>query len=167
LRPYAVPIGALDLDPDNARTHPKKQLAQVRKHLERVGQLEPVLYQRKGKRGIVRVGNARLVAAKELGWKYIAAIDPKLTDDQWAYHSLLDNRAAEMGGWDADRYAELVQSVIGDIENPKVDPADLNISEAELRDAMGITKKKPKASARHVVMTCPKCGKQFKLKGDE
>ena len=71
LRPLAVPIGSLVLDPENARRHDRRNIEAVKASLTRFGQVKPVVVQERGR--IVRAGNATVEAAIELGWTEIAA----------------------------------------------------------------------------------------------
>ena len=72
LRRLAVPCSSLHLDPDNARLHPEENIEAIRKSLAEFGQDQPLVVQKQGR--IVRKGNDRLKAARELGWKWIAAL---------------------------------------------------------------------------------------------
>ena len=65
LRPLAVSIDSLNLDPANARLHDEKNLAAIKGSLARFGQRLPLVVQKQGM--IVRAGNGRVVAAKMLG----------------------------------------------------------------------------------------------------
>ena len=48
LRPLAVPIGELTLDPQNARTHDEANVAAIAASLAEFGQLKPVVANRDG-----------------------------------------------------------------------------------------------------------------------
>jgi DNA modification methylase len=109
LRPLAVPIASLNLDPANARRHPEKNLDAIRSSLAQFGQRKPIVVQRTGM--IVRAGNGTLLAARALGWTEIAAVvidDDNATALQFA---IADNRTAELAEWDDEVLAQLLQGM--------------------------------------------------------
>ena len=113
LRPLAVPIASLTLDPANVRTHDEKNLAAIRGSLARFGQRSPVVVQRQGM--IVRAGNGRLLAAKELGWTHMAALVVDEGDVEATAFAIADNRTAELAGWDDAALAKVLGSLPKDM----------------------------------------------------
>lgn len=106
LRGLAVPIEQLQLDPGNARTHDGRNLEAIADSLRAFGFRSPVVVQRRGM--IVRAGNGRVMAAKQLGWLHVPAL---LVDDKPAdakRFALADNRTAELASWDSERLAAVV-----------------------------------------------------------
>lgn len=105
-----VPIGALTLDPRNARKHGRRNLDAIKGSLEQFGQRRPLVV-----RGDLQViaGNGTLVAARDLGWKEVAVtrVPADWTEEQVRAYALADNRTAELAEWDdavlADMLAEL------------------------------------------------------------
>lgn len=98
LRPLAVPLEGLTLDPRNARTHDERNLAAIAASLARYGQRKPIVVHAES--GVVIAGNGTLQAARSLGYTHLAAV--RVDDDpatQLGY-SLADNRTAELAGWD-------------------------------------------------------------------
>ena len=93
-------IANLTSDPENARTHDKKNLDAIANSLKLFGQRKPIVATANG---IVLAGNGTLAAAKQLGWTEIAvATTPK----EWDYntaraYALADNRSAELADWDS------------------------------------------------------------------
>ena len=61
LRPLAVPIDSLRLDPKNARRHPARNLADIKASLRMHGQRKPVVTD---ETGLVVAGNGTLEAAR-------------------------------------------------------------------------------------------------------
>lgn len=92
-------ISTLKLDPDNAMTHDKKNLAAIKGSLKRFGQQKPIVVDASG---IVRAGNGTLAAAKDLGWKEIAVHYSGLEADEMTAYALADNRTAQLAAWDKD-----------------------------------------------------------------
>jgi DNA modification methylase len=109
LRPLAIPIASLNLDPANARRHPEKNLDAIRSSLAQFGQRKPLVVQRTGM--VVRAGNGTLLAAKALGWTEIAAVvidDDNATAMQFA---IADNRTAELAEWDDQVLGQLLHGM--------------------------------------------------------
>jgi hypothetical protein len=113
LRPLAVPIEDLVLDPANARLHDDRNLDAISNSLRRFGQRLPVVVQREGM--IVRAGNGRVVAAKEkLGWSHIAAVIVDESEVEATAFAIADNRSAELASWDDEVLARTLQSLPDD-----------------------------------------------------
>ncbi len=93
-----VLIDDLELDPNNARRHSKKNLDAIAGSLERFGQRKPIVVWRNR----VVAGNGTLVAARSLGWREISVA--RCPDDwdemQVKAFALADNRSAELAEWD-------------------------------------------------------------------
>lgn len=121
LKPLAVPLDTLNLDPSNARIHPQKNMDAIRASLAQFGQRKPIVVQKAGM--IVRAGNGTVEAARALGWSEIAAVvldDDNITATAYA---IADNRTGELAEWDDDILASLVK----DLED-----FDLGFSEKDL-----------------------------------
>jgi DNA modification methylase len=104
LRPFAVPIGSLVLDPKNARLHNEPNLASIKASLSGRGQRKPITVRRDG--SIVMTGNGTVETAKALGWTHIAALffdDDAAEAAAWA---IADNRSAELATWDYRQLGE-------------------------------------------------------------
>ena len=113
LRHLAVPIAALNLDPSNARKHDEKNLSAIKGSLARFGQRLPRVVQKQG--NIVRAGNGRLLAAKELGWTHIAAVVVDESEVEVTAYAFADNRTSELAEWDDEALAKFLQSLPQDI----------------------------------------------------
>jgi DNA modification methylase len=109
LRPLAVRCSFLNLDPDNARLHPDENIECIMKSLTTFGQDQPLVVQKQGM--IVRKGNGRLLAARRLGWEWIAALVVDENDVMAAARAIADNRAAELAAWDEGKLRQLLQSI--------------------------------------------------------
>ena len=93
-----VAIESLALDPQNARTHSKRNLDAISASLNKFGQRKPIVVHN----GVVIAGNGTLEAAKLLGWKEISI---SKCPDEWDVetakaYALADNRSAELAEWD-------------------------------------------------------------------
>jgi len=109
LRPLAIEINTLTPDPDNTVTHDAKSVQAIQRSLDRFGQDQPLVVQKEGL--IVRKGNGRLQAARELGWTHIAAV--VVAEDNLAAvaRSIADNRSGEFKTWDYSKLIELMSEL--------------------------------------------------------
>lgn len=98
LRGFAVETSALALDPTNVRKHSRRNLDAIKASLVKFGQFLPIVVQKEGM--IVRAGNGRLTAARELGWKHIAAVVVDKDNVEAVEMAIADNRTAELAEWD-------------------------------------------------------------------
>jgi ParB-like chromosome segregation protein Spo0J len=94
-------ISDLTADPENARTHDKKNLDAIASSLEKFGQRKPIVVM---PTGVILAGNGTWAAAKQLGWSEIMV---SVTPADWDYatakaYALADNRTAELADWDTD-----------------------------------------------------------------
>ncbi|WP_118857954.1 site-specific DNA-methyltransferase [Sphingomonas mesophila] len=140
---------------NNARLHPRKQIAQLRASIKANGFTNPILVDNAG---VIIAGHGRLIAARELGLTSVPVIELRdLTPDQARALRLADNKIALNSGWDVDLLRlELGELVSGGIEidleatgfssgeidvllNPVADPDDDAIPEvrAEPRASLG------------------------------
>ncbi len=105
----ATPIDSLNPDPANARRHDRKNIDAIKASLGRWGQRLPLIVQRNGM--IVRAGNGRLEAMKELGWTEAACLVVDDSDIEAVSFAIADNRTAELAEWDDDALAALLNSL--------------------------------------------------------
>jgi DNA modification methylase len=96
-------------DPRNARTHPRKQIEQIKASIEAFGFTNPVLCDSEG---VLIAGHGRLLAAKALGLAAIPVIEiAGLGEAQKRALRLADNKIALNAGWDVEilqkEFAEL------------------------------------------------------------
>ena len=107
------PVDGLRAYAGNARTHSKKQIAQIASSIERFGFTNPVLISDDGE---IIAGHGRVLAAKSLG---IAAVPTlklsHLSAEERRAYVLADNKLALNAGWDNEILAIELQALI-DIE---------------------------------------------------
>lgn len=111
LKALAMPIGELWVDEDNPR---RGDVPAVMRSFDRFGQRTPIVFQFKSpkprarKRNVVIAGNHRVMAARELGWDMIAAVDADdLTAEEARAFALADNRTSDLATYD--------DGILGDI----------------------------------------------------
>lgn len=130
LRPLAVPVAQLALDPANARLHPERNLSSIEASLRTYGQRKPIVVRRQGM--VVEAGNGTLDAARRLGWTHLAAVvvdDDPITATGYA---ISDNRTAELAEWDDEVLARLLR----DLRAEEVDLDALGWSDADLANLL-------------------------------
>ena len=94
------PVGDLKPDPRNARTHPKRQIEQLRASILQFGFTNPVLVD---EAGVLIAGHGRLRAAKEIGLPTVPTIElAGLSEVQKKALRLADNKIALNAGWDLE-----------------------------------------------------------------
>lgn len=94
------PVGSLQPDPRNARTHPKRQLDQLRASILQFGFTNPILVD---EAGVLIAGHGRLLAAKEIGLPTVPVIElAGLSDAEKKVLRLADNKIALNAGWDLE-----------------------------------------------------------------
>jgi DNA modification methylase len=99
LKVRRVRVADLFADPKNARKHGERNLAAVKESLRRFGQRMPIVVDANN---VVRAGNARLEAAKQLGWDEIDVVDLPFDGAAAAAFALADNRTAELAEWNEE-----------------------------------------------------------------
>jgi DNA modification methylase len=113
----------------NPRTHSKKQIAQIARSIEEFGFVNPVLID--GENRIV-AGHGRVEAAKLLGLTSVPTVAvTHLSAEQLRLYAIVDNRLAELSGWDDNllavefedlsRIAETLELNITGFELPAID----------------------------------------------
>lgn len=100
LLPLKVPLDKLVLDPENPREHSADSISAIRESLLQFGQDVPLVVQKQGM--VVRKGNGRVMAMRELGWTHCAAIIVDEGDVHAAARAVVDNRTAEFSVWNHD-----------------------------------------------------------------
>lgn len=109
LRGLAIPVKDLTLDPANARKHSERNLQAITQSLKRFGQRQPIVVQKQGM--IVRAGNGRVMAAKELGWEHVAAVVVDEANIDAVAYAIADNRTAELAEWDDTALAAVLDEL--------------------------------------------------------
>jgi hypothetical protein len=106
LKPLATPIDTLIQDPANARKHDDRNIEALMASLQKFGQRQPIVVQQQGR--VVRAGNARVTAARRLGWTEIAAVFVDEDDVVATAYAIADNRTAELAEWENEDLARLL-----------------------------------------------------------
>ena len=96
----------------NARTHSKKQIAQIASSIAKFGFNNPVLIDKEGR---IVAGHGRVEAAKQLGIETVPVIGLEhLSDAQKRAYILADNRLADKAGWDREILAIELQYLMSE-----------------------------------------------------
>jgi ParB-like chromosome segregation protein Spo0J len=94
------PISSLRPDPRNARTHSKRQIAQIVDSIRAFGFTNPILIDGES---IVIAGHGRVLAAKSLGLETVPTIAlPHLNEAQRRALRIADNKIGLNAAWDVD-----------------------------------------------------------------
>jgi len=176
LRSLALPISELTPDPKNARLHNDKNIAAVKASLDRFGMRSALVAQRSGEQLVVRVGNGRLQAAKELGWTHLPVMVCEEGDEEAMAFALADNKTAQLAEWDPDGLHAVFEELgsIGDdllevtgFSTKEIDnlltamaPPALQSSQGSSEPTEGTTREiDPSTFA--LDHKCPRCGMEF------
>ena len=94
------PLSDLVPDPRNARTHPKRQLEQIKASIAAFGFTNPILADPEGN---IIAGHGRLQAARSMGLTEVPVITlTGLSDAQKRALRIADNKIALNAGWDVE-----------------------------------------------------------------
>src|SRR5712671_3226743 len=115
-------------DPRNARTHPKRQIDQLRASIEAFGFTNPILADPEGK---IIAGHGRLQAARAMGLTEVPTIVLSgLSETQKRALRIADNKIALNAGWDLEiLQLELVELASIDVD---IDPTLTGFSTGEI-----------------------------------
>src|SRR5260370_8602616 len=103
------PVGDLIPDPRNARTHPKRQIDQIRTSIEAFGFTNPILADPEGH---IIAGHGRLQAARLMGLAELPVITLSgLSETQKRTLRIADNKIALNASWDL----EILQLELGEL----------------------------------------------------
>jgi len=122
LRPFAVPIDSLSIDPANVRLHSERNIDTIKGSLARFGQQKPIVVDAAN---VVVAGNGTVLAAKALGWTHIAAVDTPLTGPErtaFAMSAVATNQVQPGMAYAGNRIRTPQTSLTG---HPAVFPAGL------------------------------------------
>src|SRR6059058_821008 len=122
------PIGELIPDPRNARTHPKRQIEQLKASIKEFGFTNPILVDPDG---TIIAGHGRLQAAKSIGLAQVPTILLSgLSETQKRALRIADNKIALNAGWDL----EILQHELGELASIEldIDPTLTGFSTAEI-----------------------------------
>lgn len=167
--PYErVSIDSLVLDPENVRTHDRRNIDVIKYSLKNFKQQKPIVVT---KDNIVIAGNGTLIAVKELRdetgddyWNEIDISRSHLTGDEAAAYAAVDNRSTDLSKNDDEKLKDLLDRLKAsewDIEGLGWNDYDLSalglISpdfEPGTEDDQGKLDEKKK-------VTCPECDHVF------
>lgn len=107
LQGLCVPVEELRTLTGNAR---QGDVEAVMRSLDKFGQRKPIVVQ-VGSNEII-AGNHTFAAAKRLGWTEIAVVWVEDDDTTAKAFALADNRTSELGGYDNDLLAKMIQEVM-------------------------------------------------------
>jgi DNA modification methylase len=109
------PLSELIPDPRNARTHPKRQIDQIRASIAAFGFTNPILADPEGD---IIAGHGRLQAARGMGLAEVPVITlPGLSDAQKRALRIADNKIALNAGWDL----EILQLELSELASLDID----------------------------------------------
>ena len=109
------PVGELIPDPRNARTHPKRQIDQLKASIAAFGFTNPILADPEGN---IIAGHGRLQAARAMGLAEVPVIALSgLSETQKRALRIADNKIALNAGWDL----EILQQELGELASIDVD----------------------------------------------
>lgn len=114
-------------DPQNARSHPKGQIDQLRKSIREFGITRPLLLK---PGNIIGAGNGTWEAAKQEGIETLPTITLQLSPDQWKAYAIADNQLALKAEWNI----EILRAQLGDLQGMGVDLNMIGFTGADLRN---------------------------------
>lgn len=126
LETLLVDINELVPDPANARLHNERNLTSIKNSLTTFGQHQPIVVQKQGM--IVRIGNGRVSAAKELGWTHMAAIVVDEDNVSAAARAIADNKSADLAEWDFP----VLSQILTELKNEDVDLINVGFEDYEV-----------------------------------
>lgn len=132
LRHFAVDLSTLTVDPNNTRKHDARSIDGVKRSLQKFGQRLPIIVQKQGL--LVRVGNGRVLAARQLGWTHIAALVVDESEADALQYAIADNRTGELSDWDYESLANQLKSLSTKL--PDFQYEDLGFTKFEMQDVL-------------------------------
>lgn len=153
-------------DDKNPIRHDEKNIREIMRSLDEFGQHAPLVVQKESNRVIV--GNARLEAAKRLGWEKVWVVYVDDDDITAIRRGIADNKTGELSEWNDAALKllleDLANSSVADI--PGFDPEE--IDKLLSGDNIDIDfdayddEKGGKKENEEKEWQCPKCGFKFK-----
>ncbi|MBI3844523.1 MAG: DNA modification methylase [Planctomycetes bacterium] len=104
-----VRLDEIHNDPANARLHDTRNVEAITASLKTFGQCEPLVVQRGT--GKVIAGNGRLTAMRALGWTECDVVDVEFDDLKSCALAIAMNRTSELGAWNDDVLATLLEEL--------------------------------------------------------
>lgn len=109
LQHLAIEVDSLVEDPENANEHDARSVEAIAASLKEFGQDQPLVVQKEGM--VIRKGNGRWLAAKQLGWTHIAAVVVDESRVRAVSRALADNRSNEFSNWNDPQLLALLEEV--------------------------------------------------------
>ena len=176
LRGFAVPIDSLILDAGNPNVHDARSLDALGASLKRFGQRLPLVVQKDN--NVVRVGNGRLQAARNLGWTHVAALFVDESDMEAVQYAIADNQTASLSYWDDAALGRVLKTLREDVPDFDITALgwgedELNAMLAQLGSALGVEEdllsedigkadfKEYNEDTIECKFRCPKCGYEW------
>ena len=127
-----VPIGSVRANPNNARTHDRRQIRKIVNSIRAFGFLGALLVDADG---LIVAGHARWTAARQLGMTHVPVIRlGNLSPRELSAYLLADNRLAEDAGWHSEILKETFQILMSaedlslDIGLTGFEPAEIDLA---------------------------------------
>jgi len=118
MKVVVVPLGALHLDPQNAR---KGNVLAIAESLKEFGQHRAIIAQKNT--GRIISGNHTYLAAQTLGWSHVNVFWVDDDDEKALRRGLADNAVGDQAKWDDDALRKLLEETGTDV--PGLDQAQV------------------------------------------
>lgn len=126
-----VPIADLVLDPENRNLHPEEQLQELMNIIRFQGFREPVTVSLLS--GVVKSGNARVIAAQRLGMTELPVIFQEFDDAAQEYaHGIATNAIAKWSKFDLTAIGKELPSLFPDLDMSFLGIKDFKIDLGEM-----------------------------------
>lgn len=105
---FVMPIEDINLDPRNPRLHPERNIEDIARSLDNLGQHRLGVL---SKDGWLIVGNGMLKAAEKLGWTHLAVVKSDDEENIARLRSIADNRTQETSQFDWPVLKDIMQEI--------------------------------------------------------
>lgn len=146
-------------DPQNARTHSKRNIQQIAESLAHFGQRKPLVI---NTANVVLAGNGTLEAARLLGWTdvQVIVVPADWSDEDQRAFAIADNRTAELAKWNTP----LLAAQLEQLESAGFTPATLGFEIAGAPEMQQSPTREIDIDAFDFDHQCPECGFEFDAK---
>ncbi len=152
-----VPVSKIQEYEGNPRRINDHAVEVLAKSIREFGFKVPVVLD---KERVIVTGHTRLLAAKRLGLEEVPCIvADDLSPEQIKAFRLVDNKTAELTGWDFEKLELELEDLDFDVSEFDFEiPEEVNVDDLfETREV------KPKDKSSHVI-NCPECGAEIEVK---